>query len=162
MPTTSRTAKPRPAKREVLHCFDCDQVCCRTAVVEVEPPRSLRDYSDLLFYLHHHDTQIVVARNGRKREWYVEFMAACRYIDSEGRCTIYERRPLVCREYDMMYCERNALRPFAYMRTPEEFYDFLRTDGRKRILDKLLATHVLPRGRARKSPRASGGRRASK
>lgn len=140
----ANTAKSAARKRKTVHCFDCDQACCRTAVIEVDAPRSLRDYSDLLFYLHHDDTQVVVAMNGRRREWYVEFLSRCRYLGTDGRCAIYERRPLVCREYDMSYCERNTVHPFAHLRSPEDFYTFLRDQGRARILDRLLHTHVRP------------------
>jgi len=134
--------KPAKHKHGVVHCFDCDQACCRTAVIEVEAPRSLRDYSDLLFYLYHKDTRIVVATSGRKREWYVEFLARCRHLESDGRCAVYDRRPLVCREYDMNYCERNTRHPITHLRTPEDFYRFLRDNGRGRVLDRLLRTHV--------------------
>ena len=144
---------------ELIGCFDCNQLCCRTTVIEVDPPRSLRDYSDILFYLYHFDTELVIARNGRSREWFVEFMSPCMHL-VDGRCSIYEKRPLVCREYDMEECEYNNQERFLYIKTPEEFYAFLKTDGRTKILAKLKKTHMPPEGSAlRNRPRTAKGKR---
>jgi len=129
---------------EYVHCFECNQICCRTTVIEVDPPKTLRDYSDLLFYLYHFDTEIAVADNEGEIEWYVEFMSPCRFL-SGGRCMIYEKRPQVCREYDMETCEYNMPERFTYVRSPEEFFEYLEAHGPKRILKKLRKTH-LPAG----------------
>ena len=88
----------------------------RTAVVEVEAPRLLRQYSDLLFYLYHRDTKIVAIKGAGKIQWYIEFMSGCRHL-VDGRCTIYDKRPDVCREYDMRYCERNTRRTVTNIQT---------------------------------------------
>jgi len=127
-------------KRNIVHCFDCDQACCKTAVVEVDPPRSLRGYSDLLFYLYHKDTQIVAVKGNGKIHWYVEFLSPCRNL-ANGRCSIYPWRPEVCREYDVRHCERNTRRAITCMKKPSDFYAFLRQEGRTRALERLLATH---------------------
>ena len=131
----------KSGKQELVHCFDCNQMCCRTTVIEVDPPRSIRDYSDLLFYLYHFDTEVVVAKNSGKKEWFVEFMSPCRFL-TDGRCEIYEKRPLVCREYDMDGCEFNRPKAFTYIRTPDEFFQYLERKGPKRILKKLKKTHL--------------------
>jgi len=132
-------------KKDLVHCFDCNQICCRTTVVEVEAPKSTRDYSDLLFYLYHCDTELVIAKNGKKKEWYVEFMSPCKFL-VEGRCAIYEHRPLVCREYDMDSCERNRAKSFTYIRSPEEFFDYLEKKGPGKMYRKLRKTHLPPGG----------------
>ncbi len=128
-------------KETAIHCFDCDQTCCRTVVIEVDAPRSLRDYSDLVFYLHHGGTEVVVAESGRKREWYIQYHSPCRNLSKDGRCRIYVKRPLVCREYDWQHCERNTSSAMHYIRSTEEFYEFLKKIGKTRILEKLVATH---------------------
>lgn len=133
----------KKGKAEIEHCFDCNQICCRTAVIEVDPPKTLRDHSDLLFYLYHFDTEVVIAKSGGKKEWYVEFMSPCRNL-VDGRCTIYEHRPLVCREYDMTDCEHNNKKRFTYLRSPDEFFKYLKKKGRKGIWKKLKKTHVPP------------------
>jgi len=132
-------------------CSDCDQRCCRSVCIEVDPPRSHRDYSDLLFYLYHRDTRIVVAKNARHREWYVEFVSPCRHL-VDGRCRIYQKRPPVCREHEMESCERNRPENFLYIESPREFFDFLENDGRTRALEYLRRTHAAP-GPAAKSAR---------
>lgn len=132
--------KDKKGKGETVHCFDCDQICCRTAVIEVDPPKSFRDYSDFLFYLYHENTQVVVVKSKKKLEWFVEFMTACRHL-VDGRCAVYEHRPLVCREYDMDGCERNPKNRFIYLKRPEDYLKFLKKHGKTRFLKKLKKTH---------------------
>lgn len=151
--------KPRDnGTDEAVHCFDCNQICCRTTVIEVEVPRTLRDHSDLLFYLFHFDTEIVVADNDGEIEWYVEFMSPCRFL-SDGRCLIYEHRPKVCREYDMETCEYNLPERFTYLRTPEEFFEYLEAHGPKKIFKKLKKNHLPPGGYPPPPKKASRTRR---
>jgi Fe-S-cluster containining protein len=137
--------RKKKSESERITCFECDQICCRTAVIEVDPPKSFRDYSDLLFYLFHFDTEVVIAKNGGKKEWFVEFMTRCRFL-VDGRCEIYEQRPLVCREYEMKTCERNRPGRFTYIRSADEFLDYVDRKGPKRIRKKLRKTHQPPEG----------------
>ncbi len=139
--TTARAA----SRSKTTHCFECSQVCCRTTVIEVEAPRTLRDHSDLLFYLYHFDTEIAIADNDGQIEWYVEFMSPCRFL-SGGRCMIYDHRPKVCREYDMETCEYNLPERFTYIRTPQEFFEHLARHGPKGVLKRLEKTHLPPGG----------------
>lgn len=154
----AKRKQPDDTDGKLVHCFDCNQICCRTTVVEVEAPRTLRDYSDLLFYLFHFDTEIAVADNDGEIEWYVEFMSPCRFL-SDGRCRIYEHRPKVCREYDMDHCEYNLPERFTYLRTPEEFFAYLQLHGPKKILKKLTKSHLPPGGFPPPAKKAARSRR---
>ena len=140
MHQATHKAKEKRQPRDPIHCFDCDQICCRTVVIEVDPPRSLRDYSDFVFYLHHKDTEVVVIEEGRKREWYVQYHSSCAHL-SRGRCMIYDKRPLVCREYDPLHCERNTASQIHYLRSDEELFRYMKALGRTRVLKKLMDTH---------------------
>jgi Fe-S-cluster containining protein len=137
-------AKKRGARASgaLVHCFECDQSCCRTSVVEIDAPRSLREYSDVLFYLYHRDTRIVAVKSSRNTQWYVEFDAPCRNL-KDGLCVIYSARPSVCRDYDMRHCERNTRRRITTITTPKELCDYLRENKRTRMADKLAETHAV-------------------
>lgn len=152
-----KSGKGGKKKDDLLHCFNCDQICCRTAAIEVDSPKSLRDYSDMLFYLYHFNTQVVIAKNAGKKEWYVEFMTPCRHLVN-GRCDIYEWRPIVCRKFEMETCERNMPQNFTYIKSPEELFAYLKKKGPKKILKKLEKTHLPP---ARETPAPKKARNQS-
>ena len=145
----SKRAKPSHKSNggdKLIDCSQCDQVCCRTTAVEVDAPRSMRDWVDLLFYLHHFDTEVVISQNGRRREWYFQLVSPCRFLDANGRCTIYRWRPDICREYEVETCERNEASAFTYIRSPQELLEYLESTGRTRILRHLKSSYVPPGG----------------
>jgi len=78
----------------VIHCSNCDAVCCRLTVVLSEEdriPGHLTAYTDAGLH--------VMARD--EDGW-------CVAVDSAHmRCSIYETRPAVCRKFVMggPYCE---------------------------------------------------------
>ncbi len=38
-------------------------------------------------------------------DWYICFQSKCRYLDGDNKCTIYDRRPRICRGYKTNNCE---------------------------------------------------------
>jgi hypothetical protein len=38
-------------------------------------------------------------------DWYVQFQTRCRNLGLDNRCTVYESRPAVCREYEPGACD---------------------------------------------------------
>jgi Fe-S-cluster containining protein len=160
MPKKNDDRPTRPPKEDPdeSRCFDCDQICCRTAVIEVDPPKSLRDHSDFLFYLYHFDTRIAIAGNPGREQWFVEFMSPCRHL-VDGRCAIYERRPIVCREYDSRTCERSRPERFEYISTPEEYMGYIEKRAPARLIAKLKDSHLPPGARPPAKPASSAGGR---
>ncbi|MHC4712737.1 MAG: YkgJ family cysteine cluster protein [Planctomycetota bacterium] len=136
-------------KDRLIACDKCDQICCRTTAIEVEGPRSFRDWEDFLFYLHHFDTEMVIVDDAGRREWYLQLMSPCRFLDARGRCTMYEHRPETCREYDERICERNRSEQFTYIRSPAELLKYLEKKGPARVLKRLKENRVPPGGFAR-------------
>lgn len=83
-------------------CHLCDALCCRYYALELDPPEDEEDFDDLRWYLLHEKTWIWVDDG----EWFLQVDEPCRFLDEHGRCTIYERRPRICREYgDPEYLE---------------------------------------------------------
>ncbi len=89
--TATAAAIPEPAPATA--CSRCDAVCCRLTVVlmpEDRIPGHLTEYND--------DGLHVMARN--EEGW-------CVAVDNlHLRCTIYEQRPAICRQFAMggPYC----------------------------------------------------------
>ncbi len=76
-------------------CHECDALCCRYYALELDPPEDADDFDDLRWYLLHEKTWIWVDEG----EWFLQVDEPCRFLDRDGRCTIYARRPRICREY---------------------------------------------------------------
>ena len=53
-----------------------------------------------------HENIIVGIDN--ENEWYIEFKTKCKALQDDGKCSIYELRPQICRDYDPEECERNG------------------------------------------------------
>ena len=65
-------------------CRQCGAMCCRTIAVKVDATTDAqRDY---------------LATRGRVHAGFWYLPTRCRHLTGT-RCTIYERRPVVCREY---------------------------------------------------------------
>ena len=81
-------------------CRSCEAKCCRYFAMEIDTPRSKHDFENLRWYLAHKKIKIFV----EKRKWYIEILNECRYLKGH-RCSIYEKRPLICREHSTFDCE---------------------------------------------------------
>jgi Fe-S-cluster containining protein len=81
-------------------CATCDAKCCRYFALQIDTPRSKKDFETLRWYIAHKKVKIFV----EKRKWYLEIMNECRYLKNH-RCSIYEKRPLICREHSTSDCE---------------------------------------------------------
>ncbi len=82
-------------------CTTCTAKCCGYFVIEIDTPRSKREFENLKWILAHKDVEIYV----EKKIWHMEVKNKCKYIDKDHKCGIYEERPLVCREHDVSDCE---------------------------------------------------------
>jgi len=105
--------------RSLRMCRDlCQGRCCRYITVQIKAPRLKADYDEIGWFLAHEN--ISVYFYGRR--WHVEMRTPCKHLDGSNLCTIYESRPLVCREYDTEACEYpNRPRHDLQFDTKEEF-----------------------------------------
>jgi Fe-S-cluster containining protein len=81
--------------------FCTSSKCCTYITEELETPRSMHDFDHLLWQLSHRDIQAYKDEDG----WYLLINNSCTHLLGDGRCGIYEDRPLICREYTNDYCE---------------------------------------------------------
>ncbi|MFH1440269.1 MAG: YkgJ family cysteine cluster protein [Candidatus Woesearchaeota archaeon] len=88
----------------MITCDRCKGQCCRTLAVQLDTPDSLEDYEDMFWYLYHQPCVVYIDMNDR---WWIQLPTKCIKLDEKGRCTIYEKRPPVCRTSKVENCEMN-------------------------------------------------------
>lgn len=82
-------------------CRKCDAKCCKYFALQIDTPKDKDDFENIRWYLTHKDVTVFI----EKRKWYLEIKNECRYITPDHSCSIYEKRPLVCREHSSNSCE---------------------------------------------------------
>ena len=122
----SRSALDLSPSENADLCAGCVK-CCTYITIEVDPPRAAWEYDQWIWALHHRSVQLYVEKPER---WFVHLDTVCRQLNSEGRCSIYGRHPVLCREYDPRVCERRL--PLTEMRAwfmnAEQLEAWLRTE----------------------------------
>ena len=117
-------------------CAGCIK-CCSYITVEVDCPRTPREYDQWLWAIMHRHVSLYVER---PEKWFIAFETRCENLDANGRCGIHGRHPVLCREYDPRSCERRL--PLADVRawfdTADQFEDWIRRE-RPRHWAALLA-----------------------
>jgi hypothetical protein len=71
--------------------------------LQIDTPRSRSDFEQLRWYIAHEKVSIFK----EKRKWFLEVGNGCRFLTGDHECSIYEKRPDVCREHDTETCERD-------------------------------------------------------
>ena len=131
--TTRPGNRAKTTRRELVtqhpQCAQCVPAkCCRYFSLEIDRPRSRRDYDDLLWMLAHREVSIYI----EERKWYLMIHTQCRFLDTQtNTCAIYEKRPAMCREHPFEECEWHGAYDFE-----EHFksYDALKRWMRKKGL----------------------------
>ena len=103
--------KPGPTPRRILpqrilqhpQCAQClPAKCCRYFSLQIDTPRTGRDFDDLLWMIAHQQVSFYI----EKRKWFLMVHTQCRFLDTDtNMCTIYEKRPQMCREHSVKECE---------------------------------------------------------
>ncbi|MCW8879202.1 MAG: YkgJ family cysteine cluster protein [Kangiellaceae bacterium] len=83
-------------------CNHCNgSKCCQYTTIQIDTPRSIREFDNLLWQVSHINTHIFKDSDG----WYLLLYEKCQHLQPSGQCGIYEKRPFVCREHDNKECE---------------------------------------------------------
>lgn len=93
--------KGKKLKGSLEKCIVCGSACCRYVSVELSTPRSILDFDNLLWRLYHENVHAFKDADG----WFLMIYNPCVNLDKEGKCTIYDRRPLTCRDHSADDCE---------------------------------------------------------
>jgi Fe-S-cluster containining protein len=117
--------KNTPRKKPRPKCARCGQRCCRYITVKIPAPRTIRDYDGLLWHLSHENVEAFKDSGG----WHLLVYNPCTHLDGDGKCAIYENRPITCREHSSEVCEYDgsiAESASAYFDGPEALASFCR------------------------------------
>jgi Fe-S-cluster containining protein len=133
-------------------CEGCVR-CCSYITIEIDKPRTSREYDQWIWALHHRGISLYVER---PEAWFIHVDTRCEQLDARGRCAIHGRHPVLCREYDPRTCERRL--PLAdivgWFDTAEQFEAWIRA-RRPAHWRKLEAWRA--EAAAASAPPASGG-----
>ena len=130
---------PVPAARPLVACTECGK-CCTYVSVGINEPSSLRNASDILWYLYHE--QVSIYRDG-DGEWSVVFETRCRHLQGSLLCAVYPERPIICRDFDNTTCDVNEPEGGQSFEEPAQFLDWLR-GTRPRLYARLAERHLPP------------------
>jgi Fe-S-cluster containining protein len=122
---------PAPAGVQVHpNCARCMALCCHYVSQEIDAPTTAKDFDTLRWNLMHPGVRVYVDEYG---DWFLQFESRCRFLGSDNLCTIYDKRPQICRDLSPERCEF-ALGPGDrhYFTTLEEFDRWLDERERKR------------------------------
>lgn len=100
-----RRKKKAPVPFEQTKCGGCIALCCRYFALEIDKPVEPSDFEDLRWYMLHQNVEIFV----EDRAWYVQMFNKCNMLGDDNKCTIYEIRPKICRDYSDDYCDKDEL-----------------------------------------------------
>jgi Fe-S-cluster containining protein len=81
--------------------FCTNSKCCTYITEELATPRSMHDFDHMLWQLSHRDVHAYKDEDG----WFLLINNPCLQLLPDGRCGIYDDRPLICRQYTNEYCE---------------------------------------------------------
>lgn len=116
-------------------CEGCPADCCKYIAIEIDPPEDLEDFEDIKWYVSHKNVNVYVEEDGT---WNVEFITPCEHLDSEWKCTIYEKRPKICREYDQDEC--------TFHNNYEEKHTFKKIEDVEKYIEEIFkkGLHIIP------------------
>ena len=104
-------------------CGSCS-ACCEYINIPIPTPKTEEDFDDILWYILHKNVTVWI---DKKNKWYVEFNTPCTAL-KKGRCTRYQTRPFLCRDYSKKTCEKNnpVSEVVESFTTQESFLTYLR------------------------------------
>jgi uncharacterized protein len=86
-----------------MPCRECEAKCCKYFALQIDTPKRKSDFENIRWYLAHENVSVFVD----KRKWFLNVDNKCRYLTDDHQCTIYSRRPELCREHDPTDCEKH-------------------------------------------------------
>lgn len=82
-------------------CGDCDAKCCKHVAVEIDTPEEVEEFEDIKWFVSHKNVSVFIDED---KKWYLEFLTPCEFLNKDNKCTNYESRPKICREYSHKEC----------------------------------------------------------
>jgi Fe-S-cluster containining protein len=102
-------------------CSGCS-MCCKYVAIEIDAPESREDFENIKWYVAHKNVNVYVDSDD---VWHIEFLTPCEFLGENGSCTIYEKRPKICRDYSpdecLHYNEYEEKHTFKTLKDVEEY-----------------------------------------
>jgi len=108
-------------------CVNCPALCCHDLAIPIDRPRLREDIDDLKWKLRYDTVHVAI----RHRRWYLVVNGRCIYLDKHNLCTIYERRPDICRDHNPPECERFGRWYQYWIDSPDGLDEYLAGKRRK-------------------------------
>lgn len=113
-----------------MKCSVCRGACCESVVIPLAPMRKACDRDDIRWLLLH-GRKVESAEQGGTGGHGLELEARCTKLDADGRCGIYDERPMVCRLFPAG--GPDCLDTVRRRRSPEEYAQIRDADDPPRI-----------------------------
>lgn len=88
------------APGEIL-CEHCTAKCCRYFALPIETPTTRKDFEFVRWYIMHGQASVFT----EEEDWYLLVHTQCKHLQADNRCSAYDTRPNICREYSTKDCE---------------------------------------------------------
>jgi Fe-S-cluster containining protein len=120
--TADQVREETPQHPQCAQCLPAK--CCKYFSLQIDTPRSKRDYDDLLWMLAHRHVSVYVD----DKVWYLMVHTSCSFLDAAtNMCKIYETRPQMCREHSVDDCEWHGPYDFEeHFRSYAELADWMK------------------------------------
>lgn len=103
-------------------CEYCTAKCCHYFALPIDEPTTRRDFDYIRWYLLHPGATVFVEDG----TWYLLVYSACKHLQTDHRCGIYESRPQICRDYKTTNCEYEDEWVYErYFETPEQVEEYV-------------------------------------
>ena len=136
-------------------CRACAGKCCTYFCFQIDEPDSYAEFENVRWYLCHEGVSVHIDDG----DWFLAVANRCRNLTRDGRCKIYENRPLICREYSHESCDHTS-GDYEYEKlfeTPEQMERYARKTLGARKFDaarkRALERHEKRAQKARKRTR---------
>ncbi|MFA6416704.1 MAG: YkgJ family cysteine cluster protein [Patescibacteria group bacterium] len=102
-------------------CDGCSD-CCQYATVIIEKPKTKLDLEEIIWQILH-GLELEIDHEG---DWLLTIYHPCSALDKNGLCSIYDKRPEICRRHQHAECSRYcSVQPKYLIKTREEFLEFI-------------------------------------
>jgi len=118
--------------RTLSLCRDCPAKCCHDLVLVIDKPKKKSDIEHYMWQLHYDTVRIAIT--GKK--WHTVYEGRCIYLDDDNLCTIYDRRPKICRDHNPPDCEHYGKWYDVLIETPEELKEYLKAEKKRKKVKK--------------------------
>ncbi len=135
--TVIKTLNKLNDKKDVslIDCSSCGQKCCRYVSIEMDMPQERADFDTFLWLLAHKNVCVYVEDD----IWHVEFKTTCEKLGADGKCSIYDKRPQICRDHGIGMGEEDSCEGFSdHQETCDHYFSSL--EELEKFIPEYLAT----------------------